>query len=328
MSLNTYPCNPFPPSTDQMDADTLEANVSKLETDVDQLKSGLTNYQAQNDLNLEVPNRKNILAYTLESLKSGNTQGTWSGNDYTREGVVFSVATDASGNVASITADGQATSDNAIMFLYNGDMSSCAGAILSGAPVSTDMMLKIGRSTSPYTSYAEDNGSGAVIANGVKDYNARAFIKVNNGKTADNAVFTPMVRPAFITDSTFAPYIPSVESRIEAVESKLIFTSATTGTMKAKLNSIQPYFNTLSDEQKRHAYLVHNNNVLFIENTYGARFGSAVRYAESNSKIIFYIVQLNASDSSYVVPSIDTSGFTLEDRSSEENANAVSLYIN
>lgn len=46
MGLNTYPCNPFPPSTDQMDADTLEANVSKLESDVDQLKSGLTNVEA------------------------------------------------------------------------------------------------------------------------------------------------------------------------------------------------------------------------------------------------------------------------------------------
>ena len=36
MSINTYPANPFPPSTDQMDADTLEAEVS-------QLRSGLTN---------------------------------------------------------------------------------------------------------------------------------------------------------------------------------------------------------------------------------------------------------------------------------------------
>lgn len=36
MSLNTYPANPFPPSTDQMDADTLEAEVN-------QLKSGLIN---------------------------------------------------------------------------------------------------------------------------------------------------------------------------------------------------------------------------------------------------------------------------------------------
>lgn len=36
MGLNTYPSNPFPPSTDRMDADTLEAEVNEL-------KSGLTN---------------------------------------------------------------------------------------------------------------------------------------------------------------------------------------------------------------------------------------------------------------------------------------------
>lgn len=45
MGLNTYPANPFPPSTDQMDADTLEAEVSKLNSDVSELKSGLTNYE-------------------------------------------------------------------------------------------------------------------------------------------------------------------------------------------------------------------------------------------------------------------------------------------
>ena len=43
MGLNTYPSNPFPPSTDRMDADVLEAEVSKLNNDVSELKSGLTN---------------------------------------------------------------------------------------------------------------------------------------------------------------------------------------------------------------------------------------------------------------------------------------------
>lgn len=41
MGLNTYPSNPFPPSTDRMDA--LETEVSKLNNDVSELKSGLTN---------------------------------------------------------------------------------------------------------------------------------------------------------------------------------------------------------------------------------------------------------------------------------------------
>ena len=43
MGLNTYPSNPFPPSTDRMDADALETEVSKLNNDVSSLRSGLTN---------------------------------------------------------------------------------------------------------------------------------------------------------------------------------------------------------------------------------------------------------------------------------------------
>lgn len=43
MGLNTYPSNPFPPSTDRMDVDALETEVSKLNNDVSELKSGLTN---------------------------------------------------------------------------------------------------------------------------------------------------------------------------------------------------------------------------------------------------------------------------------------------
>lgn len=49
MGLNTYPSNPFPPSTDRMDADALETEVSKLNNDVSELKSGLTNYETTKD---------------------------------------------------------------------------------------------------------------------------------------------------------------------------------------------------------------------------------------------------------------------------------------
>lgn len=42
MGFNTYPSNPFPPSTDRMDADALETEVSEL-------KKGLTNKQDKTD---------------------------------------------------------------------------------------------------------------------------------------------------------------------------------------------------------------------------------------------------------------------------------------
>lgn len=42
-------------------------------------------------------------------------------------------------------------------------------------------------------------------------------VVVYSGKTVNSTIY-PMIRLATITDDTFAPYIPSVESRIEAVE--------------------------------------------------------------------------------------------------------------
>lgn len=213
--LNTYPCNPFPPSTDQMDADTLEANVSKLETDVDQLKSGLTNV----DVALSVPegSGKNIIPMSLSGMKAVNTSGTWNDNAYTVNDVTFTVQTDSDGNVTNITVNGTAT-QNADLLLCDYNTVKSDSYILSGCPsggsVGTYFML-FGTATQRL---AEDIGAGDTF-NIASSVNARPAVRILSGYAASNLVFYPMIRPATITDPTFAPYIPSVESRIEAVES-------------------------------------------------------------------------------------------------------------
>lgn len=156
MNLNTYPCNPFPPSTDQMDADTLEANVSKLETDVDQLKSGLT------DL-----------------------------NNYHR----------------------------------------------------------------------------------------------------------------------------------------LISVSGTTGTLKDKINSLALAWTALTNEEKARSYLVYDNGILNAQNFSQSRYGSPARWAASITSLLFYIAQINTTDSSYIAVTISANGLTYEDRSATEDTKTVSLYV-
>ena len=83
-----------------------------------------------------------------------------------------------------------------------------SGFILNGCPnLNGDLWIAIERRDSPYTNYGYDDGSNAsgvtinTIPTGV---NVLIFIRVPSGKTINNAVVYPMIRPAF-TDSTYQP---------------------------------------------------------------------------------------------------------------------------
>ena len=82
MGLNTYPSNPFPPSTDRMDADALETEVSKLNTDVSGLKSDLTNLNSA----VTVLNDKQIVIrlVTSDTIDQATTATLPSGYDCAR----------------------------------------------------------------------------------------------------------------------------------------------------------------------------------------------------------------------------------------------------
>jgi hypothetical protein len=183
---------------------------------VNELKSGLTNV----DVALSVPENtgKNVLPLTLANLKAINTSGTWSGNAYTIKGVTFTVQTDSDGNVTSIVANGVAT--NKVWFrLVPTTFDIMNGTILSGIT---------NGSLDTFSMYAFESNDTTVITqltNGEYTFtnnheNVNMYINILSGVTVDNITFYPMLRPAGTTP-TFAPYIPSVESRIEAVESGL-----------------------------------------------------------------------------------------------------------
>lgn len=185
------------------------------------LKSGLTNV----DVALSVPENtgKNVLPLTLAGIKSANTGGTWNDNAYTYNGITYTVYT-TDGRVIGIKADGTATDSYSRLFLCP-DMNIVGfnGYKMNGCPEGGENKYSFvcQEVNSPWTIYGSDQGNGATISNAESSRNAMIFINVKVDIAVSDLYFYPMIRPATITDPTFAPYIPSVESRLEAVESGL-----------------------------------------------------------------------------------------------------------
>lgn len=190
MGLNTYPSNPFPPSTDRMDADVLEAEVNKLGSDVDQLKSGLTNYENQNNLNLEVPNRKNLCDNDKNGVGYYDQTGTYQDSVHYATSDLIPVEQGKS-YVASI---------------FNKTTSERIGALVYSTWDASKNFV------------AQSTSASITIGSGVSYVRIRNFQDQTSFIDSDNYVYQ---LEQGSTATAYAPYIPSVESRIEAVESGL-----------------------------------------------------------------------------------------------------------
>ena len=75
---------------------------------------------------------KNLLPMTISNIKSANTSGTWSGNVYTYNGVIFELLVDSANNITGIKVSGTATASIffAVSTLYT--LSANTDYILSG----------------------------------------------------------------------------------------------------------------------------------------------------------------------------------------------------
>ena len=156
---------------------------------------------------------KNLLAVTLSSLKSSNTDGTWTGNDYVRNGITFKVDADESGNVFRITANGTASATALLFFNSAFEIADERSYIWSGITGGSN-------STYYFQCYWRNSGGSSVanqvITNGdntiTVDYADNAvkintfLIGVNSGTQLSNVEFKPMLRLSTVSDNTFAPY--------------------------------------------------------------------------------------------------------------------------
>jgi len=151
---------------------------------------------------------QNVLPLSLDGIKSSNTSGTWNGNKYTRNNVVFEVFTSKSGLVSEIVASGTASS-NATFTLYMTQTQSFPynGYLLSGC---------VGGSSSTYDLRISDTSGGAVACyDGDKEISLDetgkwvASVLVRSGVTVKNQIFRPMLRNPNLKNKAFQEYIPS-----------------------------------------------------------------------------------------------------------------------
>ena len=198
---------------------------------VNELKSGLTNVADDVKLNtqdLTTPSRtKNLIPTTLDILKTANTSGTWSGNAYTAGEVTYTVNTDSDGHVTSIDYSNSSTvSDNQLLiipmpkdgnnYLFNGGISGDCFIFIWDKTTNARAKKWDGTSNS-------DNATSSAFkeVKNVANHDLQMLLRVTSGVTAGSGTFYPMLCKSTIIDPTFTPYIPSVDARLDAVESGL-----------------------------------------------------------------------------------------------------------
>ena len=196
-------------------AKTIVGAINEHEGDIDSLRSGLTNVDAA--LSAPENSGKNLIPLSLDNYKTGSTTGTWASNVYSVNGIDFTVNMDANGAVTSISASGTASA----LAMLELSMDAKKGAYtLNGCPSGGSAGYYVQIYKSGFID-VKDRGDGVAV-NIASDKKVRVICAIGEGLEVTNLTFYPMLRPATITDPTFAPYIPSVESRIEAVESGIV----------------------------------------------------------------------------------------------------------
>ena len=147
---------------------------------------------------------KNKLPLTVNGIKSANTSGTWSGNEYTIRGITYTIQTDDSGNVIRILINGSNTSGgnaefnlytNNSFYLPNGDY------ILSGGYSNSCRIFYYNG-----TNYYDSKPNPVSFTVDGTETASRCTAIVTNGTTVNDAVVYPMIRLSTETDPTFESY--------------------------------------------------------------------------------------------------------------------------
>lgn len=159
---------------------------------------------------------KNLLNVTKASIKSINTIGTWNGDTYTRNdnnnSVTFTLNSDM-----SITVNG--TAANRIQFnLKNSGLQGFQDCILSGGGTAS---LLFQMSETPYTTIANDTGSGTEIGNYDDSKSYSLSINISAGVTVNNLTIKPMIcaKSAWILSTKYVPYCPTLAEIYAMVQS-------------------------------------------------------------------------------------------------------------
>lgn len=141
---------------------------------------------------------KNLIPMTVDTVKSINTAGTWSGNTYSLRGCEVTINTDDDGNIVSFTVNRVDTSTSNLVFYLARDLVIAQESILNGCPSGgSDSTYRIRTNDSDY-----DYGSGVTV----QPKTTGIYIRVEASYDIQNVTFYPMLRKATVTDASFEPY--------------------------------------------------------------------------------------------------------------------------
>lgn len=286
---------------------------------VNELKSGLTNL----DVALSVPEGtgKNVLPLTIDSLKKSNTTGTWAGNVYTVGYNTYTVSVDDNRVVTYI--EGTSTNVDSSAIRLDFDLKAGSYILSSGFEElfgANDTFLQ----KDGVTIARGNNSSPGQNFTLSEDSELTWFFRVTN----ITKVSHPMIRPATITDSTFAPYIPSVESRIEAIESGdyKVIAYVTGDGVKTVAQLLPDLFSSVPSYTKR-CSLIYGKAVLPMaeKTTNNAKFGNVSNYQGTT---FFLSVNMQQGTAYLTEVSIASNGtITVTDRSTEVPTNGAVISL-
>ena len=161
----------------------------------------LESVELNSDTKQQSYNGKNKLAYSLAQLKSVNISGTWTDNQYSFNGVTYTVNGDL-----TVTGNGTATGASYLILTNSLSLTTSENYILNGSPT--------GGSVSTYSirlydggNYQTENGSGLSFTYGTQNL---VRINVSNGTQINNLIFEPMIRLASETSSVYEPYVGGI----------------------------------------------------------------------------------------------------------------------
>ena len=201
---------------------------------------------------------KNKLPLGLATIKSMNTDGTWTGNSYAWQGITYTVLMDSDGNITGINTNGTASA-RGWLFLCQVDFGSTGFEFFD-------------RTIDGYTySGAYEQDKKTIFFNG---QSKKTYILIDNGQQCNNLVFYPQ-RELGSQATSFEPYTNicpitgSTGANINRTGGNLFNNTASTTTVnsgKFTVNSDKTV--TVSETFTAWSQIVLGDNMTFKSGTY------------------------------------------------------------
>lgn len=144
-------------------------------------------------------------------------------SDVTKSGITFKVQADKTIiSTGKNTSSGTTSTDGNVIFDLLDVLEVGKKYIVSGCPKggSTETYrITVREIIGENRFFYQDLGEGVLITPKENCTSLQAYINVNSGVSVDGLVWKPMVRPASITDSTYAPYAMTNKEITDALTS-------------------------------------------------------------------------------------------------------------